>query len=209
MPSRRIVLFGPPGAGKGTQAKLLAERTGLVHLSTGDILRDEVAHRTELGRRAKGYMDRGELVPDGLVIDMTREWIGRSDGFILDGFPRTVAQAEALVAITPLDLVVNIALAREEVIRRLSARRVCRRCGKIHNLLFDPPKVDSRCNACGGELFQRDDDRAEVIENRYDVYMEATVPLVAFYRTRKLLREVDGSRPQEDVLDRLIRLLAG
>ncbi len=209
MPSRRIVLLGPPGAGKGTQAKLLAERTGLVHLSTGDILRDEVAHRTELGRRAKGYMDRGELVPDGLVIDMTREWIGRSDGFILDGFPRTVAQAEALAAITPLDLVVNIALAREEVIRRLSARRVCRRCGKIHNLLFDPPKVDSRCNACGGELFQRDDDRAEVIENRYDVYMEATVPLVAFYRTRKLLREVDGSRPQEDVLDRLIRLLAG
>ena len=209
MPSRRIVLLGPPGAGKGTQAKLLAERTGLVHLSTGDILRDEVAHRTELGRRAKGYMDRGELVPDGLVIDITREWIGRSDGFILDGFPRTVAQAEALVAITPLDLVVNIALAREEVIRRLSARRVCRRCGKIHNLLFDPPKVDSRCNACGGELFQRDDDRAEVIENRYDVYMEATVPLVAFYRERKLLREVDGSRPQEDVLDRLIRLLAG
>jgi adenylate kinase len=209
MPSRRIVLLGPPGAGKGTQAKLLAERTGLVHLSTGDILRDEVAHRTELGRRAKGYMDRGELVPDGLVIDMIREWIGRSDGFILDGFPRTVAQAEALAAITPLDLVVNIALAREEVIRRLSARRVCRRCGKIHNLLFDPPKVDSRCNACGGELFQRDDDRAEVIENRYDVYMEATVPLVAFYRTRKLLREVDGSRPQEDVLDRLIRLLAG
>lgn len=209
MPSRRIVLLGPPGAGKGTQAKLLAERTGLVHLSTGDILRDEVAHRTELGRRAKGYMDRGELVPDGLVIDMIREWIGRSDGFILDGFPRTVTQAEALAAITPLDLVVNIALAREEVIRRLSARRVCRRCGKIHNLLFDPPKVNSRCNACGGELFQRDDDRAEVIENRYDVYMEATVPLVAFYRTRKLLREVDGSRPQEDVLDRLIHLLAG
>jgi len=207
MPARRIVLLGPPGAGKGTQAKLLAERTGLLHLSTGDVLRDEVARGTPLGRQAKEYMDRGALVPDRLVIDMVRGRIAKGTGFILDGFPRTVAQAEALDGITPIDLVVDISLGREEVVRRLSARRVCRGCGKIHNLAFEPPEDPTVCSACGGTLFQRDDDREEVIKNRFDVYTEATAPLVGFYRKRGILRQVDGSIGRDALLARILDLV--
>lgn len=208
MARERIALLGPPGAGKGTQAKLISDKTGLCHLSTGDILRDEVARGTEIGRAAKLHMDRGDLVPDKLIIDMIHERIAETDGFILDGFPRTVAQAEALLKITPLDLMINITLSRAEVIKRLSSRRVCRECGKIYNLLFNPPKIKTRCDICGGELFQRDDDRPEVVDNRYDVYMQATVPLVDFYRERGLLREVDGAQPTAMVLDRIMDLLA-
>lgn len=209
MTRKRIALLGPPGAGKGTQAKLIADKTGLCHLSTGDILRDEVAHGTEIGRAAKLHMDRGDLVPDKLIIDMIHERIAKTDGFILDGFPRTVAQAEALLKITPLDLMINITLSRAEVIKRLSSRRVCRECGKIYNLLFNPPKIKTRCDLCGGELFQRDDDRPEVVDNRYDVYMQATAPLVDFYRERGLLREVDGAQPTAVVLNRIMDLLSG
>jgi len=206
---RRIALLGPPGAGKGTQAKLLAERVGLVHLSTGDILREEVARGTALGQAAKGYMDKGELVPDDLIVDMIRSPIVDADRFILDGFPRTVTQAQALAKIVSLDGVINVALSRGEVIHRLSSRRVCRDCGKIYNLLFDPPRVDTRCDACGGALFLRDDDRAEVIENRYDVYMRATAPLIDFYRKQGLLVEVNGGRPPNEVLDHITSLIAG
>lgn len=209
MTRERIALLGPPGAGKGTQAKLIAGKTGLCHLSTGDILRDEVAHGTEIGRAAKLHMDRGDLVPDKLIIDMIRERIAKTDGFILDGFPRTVAQAEALLKITPLDLMVNITLSRVEVIKRLSSRRVCRECGKIYNLLSNPPKIKTRCDLCGGELFQRDDDRPEVVDNRYDVYMQATAPLIGFYCERGLLCEVDGAQPTAVVLNRIMDLLAG
>ncbi len=206
---RRIALLGPPGAGKGTQAKLLAERIGLVHLSTGDILRDEVARGTALGQAAKRYMDKGELVPDDLIVDMIRNPIVDADGFILDGFPRTVTQAQALAKIVSLDGVINVVLSREEVIHRLSSRRVCHDCGKIYNLLFNPPRVDTRCDACGGALFLRDDDRAEVIENRYGVYMRATAPLVDFYRKQGLLIEVNGDRPPNEVLDHITSLIAG
>jgi len=208
MARRRIILLGPPGAGKGTQAKKLVEKTGLTHLSTGDILRDEVARGTELGRKAKEYMDRGDLVPDELIIGMIRGRIEGKDGFILDGFPRTVAQAEALAGITPVDLVIDIELPRAEVIRRLSARRVCRECGRIYNLISNPPKVDGRCDACGGALFQRDDDRPEVIENRYDVYTASTAPLIEFYRKRGLLAQVDGMLPPDAVFSRIMELLA-
>ncbi len=205
---RRITLLGPPGAGKGTQAKLIAQKSGLVHLSTGDILRDEVARSTELGRAAKGYMDRGDLVPDQLIIDMIRGRIAETDGFILDGFPRTVAQAEALSKITSIDSAINIALTREDVIERLSSRRVCSGCGRIYNLLFNPPADKTHCDTCGGELFQRDDDQQAVIENRYDVYMQATAPLIDFYSTRGLLREVDGSQPTEAVLEAIMDYLS-
>jgi len=205
---KRITLLGPPGAGKGTQAKLIAQKSGLVHLSTGDILRDEVARSTELGRAAKGYMDRGDLVPDQLIIDMIRGRIAETDGFILDGFPRTVAQAEALSEITSIDLAINIALTREDVIERLSSRRVCSGCGRIYNLLFNPPADKTQCDTCGGELFQRDDDQQAVIENRYDVYMQATAPLIDFYSTRGLLREVDGSQPTEAVLEAIMDYLS-
>lgn len=206
----RVALLGPPGAGKGTQAKRIAEKTGLVHLSTGDILRDEVSRGTALGEAADGYMKRGELVPDRLILDMIGGRIRAAhEGFLLDGFPRTVEQAEALARLAPLDVVVNIELAREEVVRRLTARRVCTVCGKIHNLLYGLPAGDgSTCPACGGTLKQREDDRKDVIENRYDVYEHSTAPLVEFYRARGLLRTVDGSRASDAILAGILAILS-
>jgi len=153
-------------------------------------------------------MDRGDLVPDQLIIDMIRGRIAETDGFILDGFPRTVAQAEALSEITSIDSAINIALTREDVIERLSSRRVCKEFGRIYNLLFNPPADKTQCDTCGGELFQRDDDQQAVIENRYDVYMQATAPLIDFYSTRGLLREVDGSQPTEAVLEAIMDYLS-
>lgn len=206
----RVALLGPPGAGKGTQAKRITQGTGLVHLSSGDILRDEVSRATELGRTASSYMERGELVPDGLIIDMIRGRIeSAGTGFLLDGFPRTVEQAEALGGITPLDVVINIGLAREEVVRRLTARRVCERCGVIYNLLYDPPEDESTCAACGGVLLQRDDDKQAVIENRYDVYERSTAPLIGYYRDRGLLRDVDGTRSSDAILSEIMAILSG
>ncbi|MEI6170885.1 MAG: adenylate kinase [bacterium] len=209
MPGRRVVFLGPPGAGKGTQAKRVVEKLGLLHLSTGDLLRDEVARKTALGEKAKGYMDRGELVPDGLIIDMISGRVGQAkSGFLLDGFPRTVAQAEALASSTDLDAVVSIDLAREEVVRRLTSRRVCRACGAIYNLTFNLLSETARCDACGGELYQRQDDRPAVIENRYDVYEKSTAPLVAFYRQRGLLHSISGELGSDKVFAEIMRILA-
>ncbi len=206
----RVALLGPPGAGKGTQAKRIVQETGLVHLSSGDILRDEVSRATDLGRTANGFMERGELVPDGLIIDMIRGRIQSAEsGFLLDGFPRTVEQAEALEGITPLDVVVNIGISREAVVRRLSARRVCERCGRIYNLVYDPPEDEATCAACGGRLLRRDDDKRDVIENRYDVYERSTAPLIDYYRERGLLHEVDGTRSSDEVLSEIMAVLAG
>lgn len=202
-----IVLLGPPGAGKGTQAALLAKELKLQHISTGEILREEVAQGTELGRKAKAYMDRGELVPDELVIAMLRERLDSGSGFILDGFPRTIAQAEALERMVRLDRVLNIHLSEEEVVRRLSARRVCKSCGRNYNLVSNPPKVEGRCDSCGGELFQRDDDKPEVIRRRYRVYQEETAPLKDFYRERGLLVEVEGGRPIEELFQEALEVL--
>jgi len=204
----RIALLGPPGAGKGTQAKRIVEATGFVHLSTGDILRDEVARGTQLGVEAKGFMDRGELVPDELIVNMIRGRIeAASSGFLLDGFPRTLAQAEALEKIVALDIVININLSREEVVNRLTSRRVCRNCGAIYNLHFKPPADPTRCEACGGALYQRDDDQPDVISNRYQVYEESTAPLVEFYRQRGLLQDVDAERPSDEVFECITALL--
>jgi len=204
----RVALLGPPGAGKGTQAKRIARQTGLVHLSSGDILRDEAARETDLGRTASSFMERGELVPDELIIDMIRGRIESADsGFLLDGFPRTVEQAEALAGITPLDVVVNIGLGREEVVRRLTARRVCQECGKIYNLLYNPPEDRSACDECGGTLVQRDDDKRDVIGNRYDVYERSTAPLIDYYRDRRVLRDVDGTRSSDEVQSEIMGLL--
>ena len=206
----RVALLGPPGAGKGTQAKRIVQETGLVHLSSGDILRDEVSRATDLGRTAKRFMERGELVPDGLIIDMIRGRIESAEsGFLLDGFPRTVAQAEALEEIAPLDVVFNIGISREAVVARLTARRVCEGCGKIYNLLYDPPADEATCDACGGRLLQRDDDKRDVIENRYDVYERSTAPLIDYYRDRGLLHEVDGTRSSDEVLSEIMAVLAG
>jgi adenylate kinase len=179
-----------------------------VHLSTGDILRDEVARATDLGRKAKRFMDSGELVPDDVILDMIGGRIGAARaGFVLDGFPRTVAQAEALETISPLDTVINIDLPREDVVARLTARRVCSDCGRIYNLAFRPPADPSKCEDCGGPLIQRDDDREDVIRNRYDVYERQTAPLIAFYRERDLLTELDGRTGSDDVYARILKVL--
>lgn len=204
----RVVLLGPPGAGKGTQAKQIIDKLCLVHLSTGDILRDEVSRETELGMTAKGFMDRGELVPDQLIIDMIRARIEVAEsGFLLDGFPRTTAQAEALSEFATIDVVLNITLPREEVVRRLAGRRVCRGCGKIYNLTLNLAEDETTCAACGGELYQRDDDRTDVIENRYDVYEKSTAPLIDFYEELGVLRTLDGSLGSECVFSKIIDIL--
>lgn len=211
----RIVLLGPPGAGKGTQAKLMLERTGMVHISTGDLLRAAVASGSTLGKAAKDYMDRGELVPDALVTDMIRERLaqmGASPSFMMDGFPRTVAQAEALEKMLaaqgfPLDHVVSLDVPREELVRRLSGRRTCRQCQAMFHILFDAPRRPGVCDRCGGALYQREDDREDTIRARLEVYDRATAPLSAFYRGRGLLREVDGTGATADVLDRVLARL--
>jgi adenylate kinase len=213
----RVVLLGPPGAGKGTQAKLIEERAEVPHISTGDILRRAVAAETNLGREAKEYMDRGELVPDGLVIDMMAQRFGEEDchkGFLLDGFPRTVAQAQALERMLgergiPLDHVLQLVVPRAELSRRLGGRRTCRRCGAMYHLAFDPPTTAGTCRRCGGELFQRHDDREETIAARLEVYERQTAPLSDFYRSRGLLREIDGVGETPAVLGRILGQMDG
>ena len=208
MARTKVVLLGPPGAGKGTQAKRIIEKTNMVHLSTGDILRDEVARGTELGVEAKGFMDRGELVPDTLIINMIKGRIAQaSEGFLLDGFPRTAPQAEALEGIAEIDVVININLSREEVVRRLTSRRVCRECGRIYNLHFNPPADPTKCEACGGELYQRDDDQLSVIENRYQVYEGSTAPLIDFYTKRSVLQNVNAERGSDEVFAQIMSIL--
>ncbi len=213
----RIVLLGPPGAGKGTQAKLMHERIGLSHISTGDLLRAAVAERNELGQAAQAYMVRGELVPDALVIDMINQHLQQNGGarnFMLDGFPRNVTQAEALEQLLahqqiPLDHVVSLEVSREELVRRLSGRRTCSRCGAMYHVILDPPTAADVCDRCGGALFQRDDDREETIRARLQVYDAATAPLTAFYRARGLLRPIDGTGTTAQVLERVLTQVNG
>lgn len=188
---------------------MIAEDTGLVHLSTGDILRDELARGSELGQKAKQYMNRGELLPDNLIVTMIEDRIREKDGFILDGFPRTLTQAEALEEIAALDFAINIALSREEVIVRLSARRACAECGRIYNLWFDLPagNNDELCDNCGIKLVQRDDDTPAVIEKRFDIYMADTRPLIEFYREQGILVEVNGAAAREEIFAQIMRII--
>ncbi len=211
-----IVLLGPPGAGKGTQALRIAKNHSIPHISTGDIFRRAVADETELGVRAKGFMNRGELVPDEVVIGIVKERLDEPDcakGFLLDGFPRTVAQAEVLEATLDkggreLDSVLDIEVGRDSLIKRLTGRRTCRACGKVYHLTFDPPKSAMICDTCGGELWQRDDDTEETVTKRLNVYDEQTSPLIDFYRERGLLVEVDGEKDVDDVFSDVERLLS-
>lgn len=204
---RIIVMFGPPGAGKGTQAKFLSDKFNIPQISTGDILREAVKKRTSLGARAQSYMSRGALVPDEVVVGIIEERIKDKDcsnGFILDGFPRTIAQAEKLEKLlqkrgTPITHVINLKISDKEIIKRLTSRRVCRSCNAIYNLLVNPPKVIGKCDECGGELYQRDDDKEDVIKKRLKIYADQTKPLLEFYTKRKLLRDLDGSRSMNDV----------
>lgn len=202
-----IVLLGAPGAGKGTQAAKLIETFGLVHISTGDILRRAVADKTPLGIAAKSFMDNGELVPDEVVIGLVKARLQEADahaGFILDGFPRTVAQADALgVALEELgksiDAVVSVEVDMPLLLDRLTARRTCRGCGGIFNVISQPEAASGVCPQCGGELYQRDDDTIETVSNRLAVYERNTAPLIEYYRERGLLRPVDGNQPVDDV----------
>ena len=210
-----MILFGPPGAGKGTQAKKLQAALGIPQISTGDILREARRQGTELGRRAAEYMDQGELVPDEVILGLVRERLSQPDcrdGFVLDGFPRTILQAEGLEGILeetgrPLDRVVSLAVPDEVIVERLSARRVCGRCGQEYNLKTRPPRRDEVCDRCGGELVQRPDDRPETIRERLRVYREKTEPLRSFYRERGLWAEVDGVGGVEEVFVRVRRAL--
>jgi len=207
---RRIVLLGPPGAGKGTQAVLLAQHLGVPHIATGDLLRAAVREQTELGRQAQAYLDRGELVPDGLVVALIREQLEKvgKEGVVLDGFPRNLKQAEALDSILDVELAILIDIPREEVVRRLSARRVCGRCGRTYNLISQPPRREGLCDACGGALTQRSDDIPEVVAKRYEVQYNCEVkPLIESYRKRSVLISVDGNGTVEEVFERITQAI--
>lgn len=212
----RLVLVGPPGAGKGTQAQFLASHFSIPHISTGDIFRANLKEGTDLGKEAKGFMDRGELVPDSVTNEMIRDRLTKDDlgnGFLLDGFPRNVAQAEVLRAIlgdkkTPLDAVLELAVDTAEVILRLSGRRVCRNCGKVWHIEFDKPSQPDVCDNCQGELYQRDDDKEEVVTRRLAVYQEQTSPIIAFYRTEGLLITISATGAVSDITERAISALS-
>jgi adenylate kinase len=211
----RLVLVGPPGAGKGTQAQFIASHFAVPKISTGDIFRANVSEGTELGLEARKYMDAGDLVPDEVTIAMVRDRLGEDDateGFLLDGFPRTVHQAEVLDEMlaekgAALDVVLELVVDDDEVVRRLSGRRTCRRCGHVWHQDFDPPVTEGTCDRCGGELFQRDDDSEDTIRHRLEVYADQTSPLIGFYGDRGLLRGVDATGPVEDVTERAINAL--
>jgi adenylate kinase len=205
----RVAFLGPPGAGKGTQARDLAHEWGGLHLATGDMLREAVAAGSPLGREAKGYMDKGALVPDDVIIRMMGERLSAADagrGFILDGFPRTIAQAEALAKLLKdlgqtLDAIVYFDVSEPELLRRLTGRRVCRKCGHSYHVTSNPPKHAGVCDACGGELYQRDDDAEATVRNRLEVYRRETAPLLDYYRQRNLLVTVSGEGPVATIRD--------
>ena len=206
----RLVMLGPPGAGKGTQAKRLAERLGVPHISTGEILRGAAAAGTRLGKEARRYMDDGGLVPDPVMVGLVEERLAQPDagrGFILDGFPRTVGQAEALDGILakggkPLEAVLQIAVPRDELVRRLAGRRLCGDCGTMFQVALDQGP-DGRCDSCGGPLLQRDDDRVETVGRRMEVYERETAPLVGHYQGKGLLRQVVGTGSRDEVFQRI------
>lgn len=206
----RIVLLGPPGSGKGTQGERLAQAFGVPRISTGDILRRNVAQGTDLGKKAQAYMDAGKLVPDDLVIAMTAERLKEPDartGFILDGFPRTIAQAEALSKLTPIDAVVNLFLEPEELIKRSAGRRVCPNCDSVYHVLSNPPKKLGICDKCGTALVTRPDDREEVVRTRIETYDRQTAPLIHYYRERGALREVYASGMIGEISQRVLEAL--
>jgi adenylate kinase len=212
-----IILFGAPGAGKGTQAAILAEKTGLVHITTGELFREAIRQETELGNQAKVYYDRGQLVPDHLTIAMLLERLSQDDcarGCILDGFPRTLEQATALDEALAregkaIDKVGYIQVPESELLSRLSGRWNCRQCGSVYHQRFQPPRQAGRCDQCGGELYQREDDKPETARSRLEVYSQQTAPLIDYYRARGKLVEIDGDKPVEEVAEGLLAAVGG
>ena len=211
----KIIMLGAPGAGKGTQAKKIADLCKIPHISTGDIFRANIKQGTELGKKAKSYMDAGELVPDELVCDLVVDRIQQDDcteGFILDGFPRTIPQAEALenalnAIEQKLDYAIDIDVPDENIINRMSGRRACVGCGATYHVLFNPTKVEGKCDVCGESLILRDDDKPETVKKRLDVYHTQTQPLIDFYTERKVLVEVDGTQSMDKVFDDIMKIL--
>lgn len=212
-----LILLGPPGAGKGTQANTLTDHFGIPQISTGDILRSAVKDKTPMGVQAKSFMDAGALVPDSVVVGIVRERLQKPDcgkGFILDGFPRTVIQADALQKNLSdlgkvLDAVVSLEVDADALVERLTGRRTCRACGKGYHIKFDPPRVVGKCGACDGELYQREDDREETIRKRLQVYNEQTVPLADYYRKKNLLVPIDGMQDISVVREQILTGLQG
>jgi len=210
----KVILLGPPGAGKGTQAARVADELGVTRAASGDLFRENLRNETELGLLAKSYMDKGALVPDDVTIRLVMSWISAPEqdgGFVLDGFPRTLPQAEALDgALGPdggLDRVLYVNVPEDELVRRLAGRFICRNCQTPYHQITSPPKTEGKCDECDGELYQRDDDKAEVVMNRLKVYFDETEPLVGHYRSSGVLREIDGEGTVEAVGDLLVEAL--
>jgi len=211
----KIIMLGAPGAGKGTQAKMLADKYGIPHISTGDIFRANIKNGTELGTKAKEYMDKGLLVPDELTCDLVVDRIKQDDcakGYILDGFPRTIPQAECLDnALSSMndkiDYAVNVDVPDENIIKRMSGRRACVGCGATYHIVYNPTKEEGICDRCGKELILRDDDKPETVENRLKVYHEQTQPLIDYYNNKGVLQEVDGTKDMQEVFDAIVAVL--
>lgn len=207
--------MGPPGAGKGTQAEVLVKELHIIHISTGDMFRAAIKEGTEMGKKAKEYMDQGKLVPDEVVVGMVKDRLSQPDcghGFLLDGFPRTVAQAEALDNTLAnlhinLDRVINVEVPREKLMDRLTGRRVCKSCGASFHVIFNPPEQEGVCNACGGELYQRSDDNSETVGNRLDVYESETQPLIEYYQKQGHLLNINGDQEISTVLSDILSAL--
>jgi|Deesub1362A_J573_1020465.scaffolds.fasta_scaffold01233_6 adenylate kinase len=210
-----LILLGAPGAGKGTQAEMIVAKYNIPQISTGDMLREAVAKGTELGQKAKEYMDKGELVPDEVVIGIVKERLAQPDcdkGFILDGFPRTINQAEALDGILKelnkkIDAVINVYVPEEEIVKRIVNRRTCRNCKAVYHLIYNPPKEEGKCDKCGGELYQRDDDKEETVKERLKVYKSQTQPLIDYYSKKGVVYDIDGTKTIEEVFKQIEAIL--
>ena len=210
-----IILMGLPGAGKGTQASEIVKKFPIPHISTGDMFRKAIKDETNLGKEAKSYMDRGELVPDEVTVGIVKERISEDDakkGFLLDGFPRTIEQAEALNSIMSeldreIDAVINIEVPEEELMSRLTGRRICEKCGTTYHLVFNPPKVDGICDIDGGKLYQREDDNPETVSNRLSVNVKQSKPILEYYNEKGVLKNIDGSKDIEEVTNDVIDIL--
>lgn len=211
----KIIMLGAPGAGKGTQAKMIAAKYGIPHISTGDIFRANIKNGTELGAKAKEYMDKGLLVPDELVVDLVIDRFKEPDcekGYVLDGFPRTIPQAEALdKALTAIgesvDYAINVEVPDENIINRMGGRRACVGCGATYHIVYSPTKVEGKCDTCGADLIIRDDDKPETVKNRLSVYHEQTQPLIDYYTNKGIARDVDGTVDMKDVFDAIVEIL--
>ena len=211
----KIIMLGAPGAGKGTQAQMIADKYNILHISTGDIFRANIKNGTELGKKAKEYMDKGQLVPDELTVELLLDRVANEDcknGYVLDGFPRTIPQADVLDSeLTKLgdkvDYAINVDVPDENIVNRMSGRRACLKCGATYHIKHIPPKTEGICDKCGSELVLRDDDKPETVQNRLSVYHEQTQPLIDYYDKKNILKTVDGTKDMQEVFDNIVGIL--